>query len=117
MKLTIRQLRRIIRESISGTLAEGELNKARKMHLKPNEIANLLGWDWDELRNDEKVAMGDVVRGIMLGFNDHELEQLLQQLPAEKNLDDEATYEGGFSGDVYLNMKLLIKRIKVNYVN
>jgi len=117
MKLTIRQLRRIIRESISDALTESELNRARQKHSQPNELAGLLGWDWYSLDANEKLAMGDVLRGVMLGFNDAQIDDLLQQLPAEKNFVITAPGRTTVPDDVKLDTKSMIKKIKANYIN
>ena len=117
MRLTIGQLRRIIRESISHVFVEGELNRVRQAHSQPNELADLLGWDWYTLEASEKLAMGDLLRGVMLGFDDKDLEQMLLQLPAEKNFVAAKPGKTGIIGKVKLDTRQLVKKIKDNYTN
>lgn len=112
MRLTIGQLRRIIRESISHVFVEGELNRVRQAHSQPNELADLLGWDWYTLEANEKLIMGDVLRGVMLDFNDAQIDDLLQQLPAEKNFVITAPGRRPSSDNLKLDTKSMIKKIK-----
>lgn len=115
MKLTLGELRRIIRESIEEIVNEID---ARSRSTGLGELADVLGFDWYSLTPEEKRDFGDLMIAIKSGANDKRLMLALRNLPLEKNFI--ASSPGSkfpAPGDFDINVMDLLKKIKTNYSN
>jgi hypothetical protein len=82
MKLTVGKLRQIIRESVEEII--GELSVGSR-NTGPEELADILGFDWYTLTPDEKRDFGDLMMLIKADASDKRLALSLRNLPIEKH--------------------------------
>ena len=117
MKITLPQLRKIIRESIEEVMLEDAFRDLHGRHADPQELADLLGWDWYSLTPAEKRDMGDLMRGVLMNFDDEELEAMIHQLPLEKNFVATKPGKIGTPGKIKVDTKSMVDTIKKNFMN
>lgn len=113
MKLTIGKLRRIIRESIEETISELD---AGSRSTGPEELADVLGFDWYTLTPAEKRDFGDLMMSIKSGSSDKNLMLALHNLPLEKNFG--TSKPGGRYAapeDDEVDFSEMLRKIRTNY--
>lgn len=111
MKITIRQLRRLIRETIEESLHQSAQNN-------PIELADILGFDWYSLTPSEKRDFGDLMISIKSRSNDRNLMLALHNLPIEKHFASSrpgGKYSAPEEDDI--DFEDLLQKIKTNYMH
>ena len=117
MKITAKQLRKIIRETVEEVLEEDVFSDVHGRHAESQELADLLGWDWYSLTPSEKRDMGDLMRGVLMNFDDDKLKGMMRQLPLEKNFVASKPGKIGTPGKVKVDIDKMLNTIKKNYMD
>lgn len=111
MKITVRQLRRLIRETIEESLQQSAQNN-------PIELADILGFDWYGLTPSEKRDFGDLMISIKSNANDKRIMMALHNLPIEKHFSSSrpgGKYSAPEEDDI--DFEDLLQKIKTNYMH
>lgn len=115
MKLTLGKLRQIIRESLEETMNE---LYAGSRNTGPEELADILGFDWYTLTPSEKRDFGDLMMTIKSRGDDKHLMMALHNLPLEKHFTSSSPggkYVTPEDGDI--DFDEMLRKIKTNYTN
>lgn len=115
MKLTLGKLRQIIRESIEETINELDVGSRST---GPEELADILGFDWYSLTPSEKRDFGDLMLSIKRKSGDKQLMIALHNLPLEKHFASSSPggrYPAPEDGDI--DFVEMLRKIKTNYTN
>lgn len=115
MKLKLGDLRRIIRESIKETLSELDV---QSRSTGPEELADVLGFDWYSLTPNEKRDFGDLMMTVKSNAGDKRLMLALHNLPLEKHFASSSPggrYAAPEDGDI--DFEEMLRKIKTNYTN
>lgn len=115
MKLTLGKLRQVIRESIEELMYELDV---QSRSTGPEELADVLGFDWYSLTPSEKRDFGDLMINIKNKESDKRLMIALHNLPLEKHFASSSpggVYAAPEDGDV--DFSDMLRKIKTNYSN
>lgn len=115
MKLKLGDLKKIIRESVEEIMSELDV---QSRSTGPEELADVLGFDWYSLTPSEKRDFGDLMLTIKSKASDKRMMMALHNLPLEKHFASSkpgGKYAAPEDGDI--DFEEMLQKIKTNYTN